>query len=310
MSSLNVSSLPVGQKVEEAIKRSIRFLPHDVAAQLEAMLSPASLAIMAAALVAWMVSHAFGVGEVADFALLAVGLGFCGWGIFDGIRDLIQFGNTAMHATSERDLDQAAQYFASAVTKIGVNALMALLFRKPIQKFTANGGLKGLNFRPSLEPVSPPPPAGVKPTVRFAPMPPADYGATTEYGDITINSNLSPAEKQLTLDHERVHSFLSPKINFLRQFRARVGISGYVRVMLLQYLEEAMAETYAQVRANGVKGVITGIKFPIKNGYLTVDDLVTQTQGAFLGVIAVEGHILHVMLAHSNHQNTSSKAQQ
>jgi hypothetical protein len=297
MSTRNVATLSAEEKIGEAIKRSLRLLPGDVARQLEAMLSPASLAAMCAAIVAWAVSHAFGVGEVTDLALLAIGLGFCGWGIFDGFRDLAHFAGEAMRARSDQDLDRAAGYFASAVTKIGVNTLMALLFRKPIRSFREMGGPGNLNFRPNLVRVEPPPPPGVKPTVVLGELDTGVYGVTDPYGNITINWKLTAEEQRLTIDHESVHSFLSPKFGPLRQIRARLAMSGYARSSLLKYLEEAMAETYAQVRARGMKGTIAGITFPIENGYLCIEEI-QVAQGIFLGVIVVDGHMLHVTLAH------------
>lgn len=295
MSTLNVATLSNEQKIEEAIKRSLRQLPHSVAAQLGAMLSPASLAAMTAALLAWAASHAFGVGEVADLALLAIGLGFCGWGIFDGFHDLARFCTSAINARSEQDLDTAAGYFASAVTEIGINALLALLFKKPIRSLSELGGLK--NIRPGLVRVEPPPPPGVKPTITVSELGPGMQGVTTTYGDITISRELTTEEQQMTLDHEKVHSFLSPRIGPFRQIRARLAISGYARSALLRYLEEAMAETYAQMRARGVRGVVTGITFLLENGYLSIAEI-NVMQGVFLGVIVVDGHRMHVMLSH------------
>jgi hypothetical protein len=307
--TLEVSRLSDAEKIQEAIRRSARLLPHDVAQQLEAILSPASLAVMGATIAAWAVSHAFGVGEVADVALLAIGLGFCGWGVFDGFRDLTRFVNAAVHAGSQQDLDQAASYFARAVTEIGVNLVMAILLRKPVRSLGAamkDGGYanlsfrpdySNLNFRPGLEGVEPPPPPGVKPAVTTAELEPGVAGVTSSYGDITLDWKLSPEEQRLTLDHERVHAFLSPRFGPLRQIRARLAMSGYSRSILLRYVEEAAAETYAQVRASGIRGVITGITFPIQNGYITVTQI-NVAQGVFLGIIIVDGHTMHVMLSH------------
>lgn len=303
MPTLNVSTLSSEEKIAEAIRRSLRLLPHDIAMQLEAMLSPASLAVMCAAIVAWAVSHAFGVGEVADLALLGIGLGFCGWGIFDGLRDLGRFASSAIHARSEQDLDTAAGYFANAVVEVGVNTIMAILLRKPIGSFRELGGVKKLNFRPNLLRVEDPlPPPGVKPVVQLGKLDPGVNGITSWYGDITISRKLRPEvhpeEYKVTLDHEMVHSFFSPKMSMLRNVRARLVMSGYSRSALLKYLEEAMAETYAQVRARGIHGVITGIRFPLKDElYISIAEW-NVVKGVFLGVIVVEGHIMHVSLTH------------
>jgi hypothetical protein len=39
---------------------------------------------------------------------------------------------------------------------------------------------------------------------------------------------------------------------------------------LSKYLEEALAETVAQVGVNGVRAGFTGISFPVTNGYVTL----------------------------------------
>ena len=64
--------MTITQKVEEALRRSLPHLPADARILVESMLSPASLAIIAATLVVWGGSHLLGAGEVADVILLAV----------------------------------------------------------------------------------------------------------------------------------------------------------------------------------------------------------------------------------------------
>jgi len=51
------------------------------------------------------------------------------------------------------------------------------------------------------------------------------------------------------------------------------------------YLEEALAETYAQLRVVGFKGVLSGIRFPISPNYVTISDLATEGQA--IGTIIV-----------------------
>lgn len=62
-------------------------------------------------------------------------------------------------------------------------------------------------------------------------------------------------------------------------------MSGYMRSAILQYLEEALAESVAQLAAHGVVGLLRGIRFPIANGYITLQQLVSE--GAEIGTILV-----------------------
>lgn len=94
-------------------------------------------------------------------------------------------------------------------------------------------------------------------------------GETDAYGNIVIDSGLDADEAQITLSHELVHRFFSPKFGPFLQLRARVAISGYVRSAMLRYLEEALAEGYAQIRAEGFKGVIEGSAFLSRDVTLT-----------------------------------------
>ena len=290
---LNVAAMTREAKVEEAIKRGVRLLPGQLRSQAEALLSPAALATMAGSIVALLIAQAFGVGEIADLLLLAAGLGFCGMGVFHGLRDLGRFAKDAVEAGSEQDLDEAARYFAAAVTELGVNAIMAILLKKPIRSFRELDGFSFRKVSPGLIAVKPPPPPGVRSTVTYADVDARYYGWADAYGDIVVNTRFSPEEQQITLDHESVHAFFSPKLGPFRQIRARLARSGYNRSPLLRYLEEAMAESYAQMRATGFKGIITGVKFPMKNGYLSAQ----QTQvmfGTFLGIVQVNGQMLHL----------------
>ena len=75
------------------------------------------------------------------------------------------------------------------------------------------------------------------------------------YGDIT--------EQQVTLFHESVHSFFSPKARFFLQLRARLKATAYWRSSLLRYLAEALAEGYGQLKVRGLLPALKAITFPI-----------------------------------------------
>ena len=98
----------------------------------------------------------------------------------------------------------------------------------------------------------------------------AGEGGTDALGNIKYSPHGSASEQALVLSHERVHSFFSPRFKPLRNFRARKGMSAYEKSSLLRYAEEAMAETYAQWRVNGLKGIPEGIRFPISEGYVYI----------------------------------------
>jgi hypothetical protein len=99
---------------------------------------------------------------------------------------------------------------------------------------------------------------------------PAGEGGTYAWGEIIISRLGTTADRRLVALHENVHRLLTPKLNVLRKFRVSGRQSSYSRSPLSMYLEEALAETVAQVGVNGFRSVFTGIAFPVKNGYVTM----------------------------------------
>jgi len=107
----------------------------------------------------------------------------------------------------------------------------------------------------------------------------------------------SAADQALARYHESVHSVLSPKLMRFRQFRANLGMAAYERSAFLRYLEEALAESYAQLRVNGIQGLPTGIRFPIANGYVTLSAVLAE---AAIGTVVIGGITYYVYLELSN----------
>jgi hypothetical protein len=118
------------------------------------------------------------------------------------------------------------------------------------------------------------------------PQLPAGKGFTTPFGDVYYSTLGTADDIALARYHESVHSLLSPKLKAFRGIRADMRWAGYKRSSTLQYIEEALAESYAQLRVNGIRGLPTGIKFPIAEGYVTVQALAAE--GA-VGTIVVGG---------------------
>ena len=125
-----------------------------------------------------------------------------------------------------------------------------------------------------------------RPTVEATDMLPPGEGQTDAIGNVLISALGSLEERELVYHHEMVHQFLSPKFLPLLEFRASARMSLYQNSSLCRYVEEALAETYAQLRVNGLSGVPKGLKFPIANGYVELKDVVTE---AAVGTVAVGG---------------------
>jgi hypothetical protein len=280
------------EKIAEAIRRSRRYLPEDLGNQLDAFLNPENLAIVSATLAIWAGSHFFGVGEVVDVGLLLVGAFMIGWSIEDVVRSLIDFGVTAYRAQTEADLDRAARAFGHAVVVAGVTAVLSLLLRRSARQIQNGRGMSVAQAarprEPGLVDVGVDSQGGKlvrQPTVTGDPKLPAGEGATTPWGDVTYSTAGRAKDQQLARLHELVHSFLSPRLRPLRSFRVRVAMSGYSRSAILRYLEEAPAESFAQLRVNGLQGLMTGLRFPVANGYLTLRQLACE--GVEVGTIVL-----------------------
>lgn len=274
-------------RICEAMERSIPLLPGEVGSQISAMLSPQSILIVVSTLVLWAGSHFFGVGEIVDVILLVIGFAFLGAGVWTGAQQLYDFATSAIHAHSDADLDRAAHHFASAVSILGITVVTALLLRRSMRAVRARPA-KPLDV--GLLEVDPPPPPGQAPTITRPPsLASGALGETDWYGSIQVARNQSLSEQRITLYHEWVHSVLSPRIAPLRQLRASLRASAYWRSALMRYLEEAMAEGWAQLRAQGLAGVVTGIRFPLlgPTPYVTITQLASE--GTAIGNITLGG---------------------
>jgi hypothetical protein len=301
MSTVNatdVSSSPRGpvagwsgtDKAIEAILRSKRFMPDSLARQLDAFLTPENLALLGGTLIIWAGSHFCGVGEVVDVGLLLVGSFVIGWSVTGVVRDLVAFGSTALGARNQDDLDRAARSFAAAIVAAGVTVVFAILLRRSAAKLQATRGPavgQALTPRePGFVAVEPNPSEGGlirRPTVVGDPSLPAGRGVTTAFGDVRYSTAGSATEQQLARLHELVHSFFSPRLLVFRAFRARLALSAYARSAILRYLEEALAESFAQLRVNGLSHLLTALRFPVAFGYITLQQIACE--GAEIGKI-------------------------
>ena len=105
----------------------VKHLKPELAAQFRAMLTPVNITILVTTLVAWAVSHAFGVGEVADVIIAVVGTIFMGLAVFKAGYDIGDCMMITVGAKEYPDLDRAADKLAEAIAILGVVAFFALI---------------------------------------------------------------------------------------------------------------------------------------------------------------------------------------
>lgn len=292
---LNVAQMSAQDKIAEAIRRSVKYMPAQLGQAVMALLSPTSLAVITATLVAWAGSQFFGIGEIVDIILLAGGFILLGWSVKDVAVNLYRFATGALNAKMDRDLEVAAQYFARAVVIGGIDLVTAVLLHKSAKDVIARG-------KPTIDPGLPDPgpaPAGnglfYKPTVSYPmTLPSGALGETDWYGNISVTRSQTLTEQQITYYHESVHSFLAPKLRVLQRLQAGLRASAYWRSALLRYLEETAAEFYGQLRVNGIGQAVKAVTFPIDGGYVTWGDL--GSEGVAIGNIVVGGYQFRVRI--------------
>jgi hypothetical protein len=249
------------------------------------------------------------VGEIIDVVLLAAGALAIGWSIGDVASDLFTFADMVVNGKTERDLDTAAQAFSHAVVLAGITVVMAILLRRSAKEIQASRGpnisdvLRRKNAA-GLPPVGNDPDKGriwSKPLISDDPSLRPGEGSTSPWGEVKLSPNGNASEQALVRAHEMVHRFLTPRLGILRKFRVQVRMAGYLRSMLLQYLEEALAETVAQLRVNGFSGVLTGLKFPVANGYMSISSLASE--GEAIGTVGVGAQFFTVQFVPSTHDS-------
>ena len=263
MTAVDVSGMSSADRIGAALQRSLPLLAPEARREIEKLIEPRTLAIVAGVIGAWVVSHFFGVGEIVDAILVGAGVFAIGLSVFEGVDELYAFAKGALNASGPRDLDAAAQHFARAVAILGVQAVLAVLFKAAPK--TYRGGRVNVG--------SPPPFAHGRmsmPPLRSTRALPAGAGETDTWGGILISRLGTAADRRLAALHENIHRLLTPKFSVLRNFRVANRSSSYSRSALSKYLEEALAETAAQVAVNGLRSAFRGVSFPVQFGYVTL----------------------------------------
>ena len=192
---------------------------------------------------------------------------------------------------------------------LGVQLVLALLLRKKPGEFKQvwRSGFLGKGELVSTFPkfsgaLSS---AGTKTKLIFTRKRALGSGATDALGNIKIGRAAAGRvpgntrnELLTVIYHERVHQFLTPKLGLLRNIRIYVKQSGYARSFMLRYLEEALAETIAQLRVHGMSGehILKGLKFPLQGTHyqITYAALGMEARGLLLGPVTVGGMLYNV----------------
>lgn len=280
----SIANMSPADKLGEAIRRSTHHMGPEAAEQVKALLTPQSLAVMAGFGAAWLASHAFGVGEVADLLLIVGGGVALGWSVFSLAEELFDFFRGALTAKTSQDLDIAGDHFAKAVAIGGITLILSLVTK---------GATSSLRNRVPRLSGPPPPGKGLfyRPSTIADPTLPAGAGETSPYGNIRYSSQGTQAEQDLARYHERIHQLLSPRLRLLQELRADLNQHMYNKSVLLRYMEEAAAETYAQLKVNGMSGLMDGLKFPTQSPHYAITwvALGKAARGLALGTIAVGG---------------------
>jgi len=124
-----VSTWDLKRKLLEAAKRVTPKLPAEMRDQFASLFRAENLAITGGVLALWGGSHLVGIGEAVDVLLVIVGVATIGLQAIQAARDIGKFLAIASKATSEHELDIAANHLAHAVVTIGIAAFIAVIMK-------------------------------------------------------------------------------------------------------------------------------------------------------------------------------------
>jgi hypothetical protein len=306
----SVSEMANDEKLIEVIKRAALLLPANIGQELLALLDPTTLAIVVAVVVAWAVSHFFGIGEIADVIMLIVGVVSLGPIAWKAGEHLISFANFTINGKTDKDLNEAAKHLSQAIALIGVQVVMALLLKKAPKVFNEPASRMNKSAIPfTMKTIGEPPITKssffYKSKTTFSKhqfLGRDAGGGTNQWGDtlLSYGKNIDPTELEIAKFHEMFHSSLTPKLQMfrsLRQIRAVLKTNSYLKSYLLRYLEESLAQTIGLFRAKGINigNLVEGFKFPVgEEGYVTVVKMGVEATGILLGPINVSGMTFNV----------------
>ncbi|MEV7627752.1 hypothetical protein [Actinoplanes sp. NPDC089786] len=164
---LDVAGMSAMDKLAEAIRRAEKFGGEELQGKLAELLTPSSLAFMAATMIIFAVLEGSTAGA-AGVALVALSALLIGPAVLQVANDINGFLSTALGARDETDLDRAGQFFARAAISISVDILIAVLLHKPTKAATPKiqaGAKSAVDF---LKGPKDPPAGGLTPALAVA----------------------------------------------------------------------------------------------------------------------------------------------
>jgi len=133
----NVAQMGEMEKIAEAIRRGILLLPDQIKKGAIAWFTPANVAIFAGLTVLLLSS---GIGEVLGVGLLALGALMGGLDLcVNVLQMLFDFYRQATRATSDTDLDRAAELFAGIILRGGMDIIDILVGRRALARLAGRG---------------------------------------------------------------------------------------------------------------------------------------------------------------------------
>jgi hypothetical protein len=140
----SVEKMEKSEKFCRAFVRAMGALPGETMKEVQAMLSPESLALMGTMTTAWLGSQGIPVlGQTVDAALLALGVAMAAAQTAAVKNSLWNYVRYASEATDEAGLDTAATHLARAVTTVGVSVVTFILMKKVPGKVQNQPGAPG-----------------------------------------------------------------------------------------------------------------------------------------------------------------------
>lgn len=140
----DIALMSTSDKITESLKRSLKYMPEKVREKVSTLFTEENLAIMGTTLGAYALSHAVGVGEVADIVLGAIGVVGLGSEGIKVSKDLYNFTTIAVNAKSGQELENSAKHFAEGISTASVD-LTAFLGAKKVMQSAS--GIK-ININP------------------------------------------------------------------------------------------------------------------------------------------------------------------
>ena len=119
MPSKPIAQMTLEERIGETLTRTVPRLGPEFRSQFNALISPEALTMMAGMIVAWIASHAIGLGQIIDVLMIGVGIVSIGWAVFVAIDHLYRFAHGVYTGRNSRSLDVASEHLAEAVAILG-----------------------------------------------------------------------------------------------------------------------------------------------------------------------------------------------